>query len=85
MRQQGHQRHNSLPNRENSHRLLLLGLPSPTPISSSPEGTDDDEIPMLVAEAMEDFAPDNMLNKGNLDIPLKQESEAGVGHNLDLC
>ena len=49
--------------------------PSPIPISDTPEGTDDDEIPMLVAEAMEDFAPDNMLNKGNLDIPLKQESE----------
>ena len=48
---------------------------SPTPISGTPEGTDEDEIPMLVAEAMEDFAPDNMINKGNLDIPLKQESE----------
>ena len=48
---------------------------SPNPISSTPECTDDDEVPMLVAEAMEDFAPDNMLNKGNLDIPLKQESE----------
>ena len=51
----------------------LARPPSPTPISSTPEGTDDDEIPMLVAEAMEDFAPDSMLNKGNLDIPLKQE------------
>ena len=49
--------------------------PSPTPISDTPEGTDDDEIPMLVAEAMEDFAPDNMMNKGNLEVPLKQESE----------
>ena len=49
--------------------------PSPITISDTPEVTDDDEIPMLVAEAMEDFAPDNMLNKGNLDIPLKQESE----------
>ena len=49
--------------------------PSPTPISSTPEGTDEDEIPMLVAEAMEDFAPDHMMNKGNMDIPLKQESE----------
>ena len=49
--------------------------PSPTPISDTPEGTDDDEIPMLVAEAMEDFAPDNMINKGNLEVPLKQESE----------
>ena len=53
----------------------LARPPSPTPISSTPEGTDDDEIPMLVAEAMEDFATDSMLNKGNLDIPLKQESE----------
>ena len=49
--------------------------PSPTPISDTPEGTDDDEIPMLVAEAMEDFAPDSMMNKGNLEVPLKQESE----------
>ena len=49
--------------------------PSPTPISDTPEGTDEDEIPMLVAEAMEDFAPDNMMNKGNMDVPLKQESE----------
>ena len=48
---------------------------SPTPISGTPEGTDEEEIPMLVAEAMEDFAPDSMINKGNLDIPLKQESE----------
>ena len=53
----------------------LARPPSPNPISSTPECTDDDEVPMLVAEAMEDFAPDNMLNKGNLDIPLKQESE----------
>ena len=47
----------------------------PTPISGTPEGTDEEEIPMLVAEAMEDFAPDSMINKGNLDLPLKQESE----------
>ena len=53
----------------------LARPPSPNPISSTPECTDDDEVPMLVAEAMEDFAPDNILNKGNLDIPLKQESE----------
>ena len=53
----------------------LARPPSPTPISETPEGTDDDEIPMLVAEAMEDFAPDNMMNKNNLDVPLKQESE----------
>ena len=53
----------------------LARPPSPTPISDTPEGTDDDEIPMLVAEAMEDFAPDNMMNKGNLEVPLKQESE----------
>ena len=49
--------------------------PSPTPISGTPEGTDEEEIPLLVAEAMEDFTPDNMINKNNLDIPLKQESE----------
>ena len=53
----------------------LARPPSPTPISGTPEGTDEDEIPMLVAEAMEDFAPDNMMNKNNLDVPLKQESE----------
>ena len=53
----------------------LARPPSPTPISETPEGTDEDEIPMLVAEAMEDFAPDNMMNKDNLDVPLKQESE----------
>ena len=53
----------------------LARPPSPTPINETPEGTDDDEIPMLVAEAMEDFAPDNMMNKNNLDVPLKQESE----------
>ena len=54
---------------------ILARPPSPNPSSCTPEATDDDEIPMLVAEAMEDFAPDNMLNNGNLDIPLKQESE----------
>ena len=48
---------------------------SPTPISGTPEGTDEEEIPMLVAEAMEDFAPDSMVNKNNLDVPIKQESE----------
>ena len=53
----------------------LARPPSPTPISDTPEGTDDNEIPILVAEAMEDFAPDNMMNKDNLDVPLKQESE----------
>ena len=53
----------------------LARPPSPIPISDTPEGTDDDEIPMLVVEAMEDFAPDNMMNKGNLEVPLKQESE----------
>ena len=53
----------------------LARPPSPTPISDTPEGTDEDEIPVLVAEAMEDFAPDNMMNKGNLEVPLKQESE----------
>ena len=53
----------------------LARPPSPTPISDSPEGTDDDEISMLVAEAMEDFAPDNIMNKDNLGVPLKQESE----------
>ena len=53
----------------------LARPPSPTPISETPEGTDDDEIPMLVAEAMEEFAPDNMMNKNNLDVPIKQESE----------
>ena len=64
----------SAPQREQPEATLARP-PSPTPISDTPEGTDDDEIPMLVAEAMEDFAPDNMMNKGNLDIPLKQESE----------
>ena len=33
----------------------LARPPSPTPISDTPEGTDEDEIPMLVAEAMEDL------------------------------
>ena len=56
-------------------QATLARRPSPAPISCSPEGTDEDEIPMLVAEAMEDFAPDNMMNKNNLDVPLKQESE----------
>ena len=49
--------------------------PSPTPISGTPEGTDEEEIPLLVAEAMEDFAPDNMMNKNNLEVPIKQEGE----------
>ena len=62
------------PQREQPEATLVRP-PSPNPSSSTPEGTDDEEIPMLVAEAMEDFAPDSMLNKGNLDIPLKQESE----------
>ena len=50
-------------------------FPSPTPISGTPEGTDEEEIPLLVAEAMEDFAPDIMMNKNNLEVPIKQESE----------
>ena len=34
--------------------------PSPTPITVTPEGTDEEEIPMLMAEAMGDFATDNI-------------------------
>ena len=64
----------SAPQGEQPEATLARPL-SPTPISGTPEGTDEDEIPMLVAEAMEDFAPDSMINKNNLDVPLKQESE----------
>ena len=55
----------SAPQREQPEATLARP-PSPAPISDTPEGTDEDEIPMLVAEAMEDFAPDNMMNKGNI-------------------
>ena len=65
-----------LPAQQREQPEATLARPaSPTPISITPEGTDEDEIPLLVAEAMEDFAPDSMMNKNNLDVPIKQESE----------
>ena len=65
-----------LPAQQGEQPEATLARPvSPTPISITPEGTDEEEIPLLVTEAMEDFAPDNMMNKNNLDVPIKQESE----------
>ena len=49
--------------REQPEATLARASYPPTPSSCTPEVTDDEEIPMLVAEAMEDFAPDNMIEQ----------------------
>ena len=48
------------------------------PIVHIPKGDLDEDVPALVACAIEDFAPEEKLNKDNLDAPIKTESDSSV-------
>ena len=52
------------------------------PIVHIPEDDTDEDVPALVACAMEDFAPDEKLNKDNLDAPIKTESDSSVEEQI---
>ena len=52
------------------------------PIVHIPEDNTDEDVPALVACAMEDFAPDEKLNKENLDAPIKTESDSFVEEQI---
>ena len=52
------------------------------PIVHIPEDHTDEDIPELVACAMEDFAPDEKFNKDNLDAPIKTESDSSVEEQI---
>ena len=49
-----------------------------SPIMIAPEEGTNEDVPALVASAMEDFAPDEKMNKDNLDAPIKSESDSPV-------
>ena len=52
------------------------------PIVHIPEHSTDEDVPALVACAMEDFAPDEKLNKDDLDAPIKTESDRSVEEQI---
>ena len=52
------------------------------PMVHIPEDNTDEDVPALVACAMEDFAPDEKLNKDNLDAPIKTESDSSVEEQI---
>ena len=52
------------------------------PIVHIPEDNTDEDVPALVACAMEDFAPDEKFNKDNLDAPIKTESDSSVEEQI---
>ena len=55
---------------------------SASPIMITPKEDTDEEVPALIASAMEDFAPDEELNKDNLDAPIKGESDSPVEEQI---
>ena len=52
------------------------------PIVHIPEDNTNEDVPALVACAMEDFAPDKKFNKENLDAPIKTESDSSVEEQI---
>ena len=52
------------------------------PIVHILEDNTDEDVPALVAYAMEDFAPDEKFNKDNLDVPIKTESDSSVEEQI---
>ena len=52
------------------------------PIVHIPEDNTDEDVPAIVACAMEDFASDEKLNKDNLDAPIKTESDSSVEEQI---
>ena len=55
---------------------------APHPIVHIPKDCTDEDVPALVACAMEDFAPDEKFNKDNLDAPIKTESDSSVEEQI---
>ena len=47
-----------------------------------PEDHTDEDVPALVGCAMEDFAPEEKFNKGNLELPIKSESDSSVEEEI---
>ena len=66
----------------------LREQPEATPAQSAfspvdtPADSTDEEVPVLIASAMEDFAPDEKLNKNNLDAPIKSKSDSAVEEQI---
>ena len=52
------------------------------PIVHIPEGDLDESVPALVGCVLDDFAPDEKLNKENLDAPIKTESDSSVEEQI---
>ena len=63
----------------------LWEQPEATPAQSTPHAVHifdyntDEDVPALVGCVLDDFAPDENLNKENLDAPIKTESDSSVG------
>ena len=52
------------------------------PVVHIPEGDLDESVPTLVGCVLDDFAPDEKLNKENLDAPIKTESDSSVEEQI---
>ena len=52
------------------------------PLVHIPDYNTDEEVPALVGCALDDFAPDEKLNKENLDVPIKTESDSSVEEQI---
>ena len=52
------------------------------PHVGTPGDNTDEEVTALIDSAMEDFAPDEQLNKNNLDAPIKSESDSPVEEQI---
>ena len=52
------------------------------PLLGIPGDTSEEEIPALIANEMENFASDDLLNLANLDAPIKSESESSVEEEI---
>ena len=66
----------------------LWEQPEATPAQSTPptvhifDYNTDEDVPALVGCALNDFAPDEKLNKENLDAPIKTESDSSVEEQI---
>ena len=66
----------------------LWEQPEATPAQSTPhtvhifDYNTDEDVPALVGCVLDDFAPDEKLNKENLDAPIKTESDSSVEEQI---
>ena len=66
----------------------LREQPEATPAQSTPstvhifDYNTDEDVPALVGCVLDDFAPDEKFNKGNLDAPIKTESDSSVEEQI---